>query len=74
VKPTLIFDNDCIRNNQGQVKCWIYGDNFYSLSGKHNDWFEALLYEYTCNGIRGLMGVMFNAFKEFLLEKTLLRE
>ena len=39
-KATIILDDDCFRNSNGQVIAWISGTNIYSLQGKHIGWFE----------------------------------
>ena len=42
----LLFDDDCIRNDTGQVIAWISGVNVYSLNGRHVGWFEnGVLYD-----------------------------
>lgn len=37
---TMIFENDYIRNNHGQVIAWINSINVYNLIGNHVGWFE----------------------------------
>lgn len=37
---TMIFENDYIRNNHGQVIAWINSINVYNLIGSHVGWFE----------------------------------
>jgi len=39
-KPTLILDNDCIRNQSGVVIGWLYGNGAFSMNGAHIGWFE----------------------------------
>lgn len=39
-QATLIYDNDCIRSNHGQIIAWINGNNMYSMTGRHKGWFE----------------------------------
>lgn len=43
---TMIFDNDCIRNNYGQVVAWINRINVFNLDGNHVGWFDkGVLYD-----------------------------
>ncbi|WP_145954132.1 collagen-like triple helix repeat-containing protein [Kosakonia radicincitans] len=45
-RPTVLFDDDCLRNNRGVVIAWIHGNNIYSLRGMHIGWFEGrVLYD-----------------------------
>jgi hypothetical protein len=39
-QATLLLDNDCIRDQSGQVIAWIVGANVYTLQGGHCGWFE----------------------------------
>jgi len=45
-RATLIFDEDCFRDNRGKVVAWIRGEDVYSLDGRHKGWFEGgVLYD-----------------------------
>jgi hypothetical protein len=45
-QATLIHDDDCFRDNRGQVIAWISGENVYSIRGQHTGWFEGgVLYD-----------------------------
>ena len=52
--PSLILDNDCIRDDYGQVVAWIEGDNLYSLKGIHKGWFSNGIFYDTQNKPIGL--------------------
>lgn len=43
-RATVLFENDCLRDNRGQVIAWIYGNNLYSLRGHHIGWFEGRVF------------------------------
>jgi len=52
---TIIYDNDCLRDNNGQVIAWVNGINVYSLNGDHIGWFEkGILYD-SSNDILGFI-------------------
>jgi len=45
-RASAILDGDMVRNDRGEVRLWIYGNNLYSLNGKHIGWFESgVLYD-----------------------------
>lgn len=52
---TMIFDVDCIRNNQGLVIAWIKDNNFYSASGYHKGWFEKGVFYDSQNKVIGFL-------------------
>jgi hypothetical protein len=38
--PTLILDDDRVRDRHGHVIGWVSGGNIYSLGGRHVGWFD----------------------------------
>lgn len=54
-RATLIYDNDCLRNDHGQVIAWIYNYSFFSLKGKHKGWVEEGIFYDSNNSIIGFL-------------------
>ena len=52
---SIICDNDCLRNNFGQVIAWIRGLDVYSLNGNHIGWFEKGIIYDSNNGVLGFI-------------------
>lgn len=54
-RATIIYDSNCFRNNGGHVVAWIYGDNVYSLKGRHVGWFEGGIFYDSHNNALGFL-------------------
>jgi hypothetical protein len=52
-QPTLILDEDCIRNSNGQVIGWLNNPSVYNLNGQHLGWFEEGILTDSSNAVIG---------------------
>jgi hypothetical protein len=52
---TLILDNDCIRDDRGNVISWIGGQNIYSMNGNHIGWFDGGVFYDSNNNVIGFI-------------------
>ncbi len=54
-QPKLLFDQDCLRNNSGQVIAWIRNTSVYTMKGQHNGWFENGIFYDSANKVIGFL-------------------
>ncbi|HJZ41832.1 MAG TPA: hypothetical protein VJ203_15800 [Bacteroidales bacterium] len=54
-RASLIYDKDCIRNNNGKVIAWIKDKCVFSLSGRHKGWFESGIFYDSNNRVIGFL-------------------
>jgi len=54
-QPKLLFDQDCIRNNSGQVIAYINNTNIHTMKGQHMGWFESGIFYDSANKAIGFL-------------------